>query len=180
MSEKKEIRIPRLWVYVSAFVTGVIVTMAFGMVFGFESAVTFLTTALIYGVLFICSYNVFDKIDKQPYRLTWKYWTLIGLIVLSDFLFLFLAKAPTKAAGQFRAGLFVAALVATICFAYYTYRPEQIEIFSKIKEASKMEIVKFLEEHVGESNEALAEGILGVMFAPKKKEETPEGEEANA
>lgn len=176
MSEKKrEIKIPRLWVYVSAFATGVLVTSLMALCFGAEEAIEFFTQTLIFGVVFIASSNVFEKIDRQPYRLTWKYWTLIGLVVLSDFLFLFLAKAPTPEDGKLRLGIFVASLVATVCFAYYTYKPEQMEISEKVKKV----IATYLEENAGKTNDEIADGIFQFVYAPQRKKKTEEGEEAN-
>ena len=181
MTEKKEIRIPRLWVYAASFFAGLIVTTGFGVAFGVEYAIDFITSAVCYGVLFIAAYNIMDKIDKQPYRLTWRYWVLMALIVVTDFLFVALAKAPTKEDGFLRIGLLTTALVGTVCFALYSYAPEQKRIFADIKDASKAAICEYLDEHASESHESIAEGILALIFAPKKKakEEAPEGEEAN-
>ena len=36
------------------------------------------------------------------------------------------------------------------------------------------EIKEFLDEHAGEPNDVMAAGIIDMMLAPKKKEETPE------
>lgn len=179
MSERKEIRIPRLWVYVSAFVAGLIVTTGFGLAFGVEYCLDFVTNAAIFGVLFVTAYNVFDKIDKQPYRLTWKYWVLIALIVVTDFLFLFAAKAETQDMCIVRLCIFAVGLILTGFYAYFIYAPSQREMFAEINEAAKAEIAKYLNEHSGEDNMVVAEGILDILFAPKKKEEPSEGEEAN-
>lgn len=179
MSEKKEIKIPRLWVYLAAFVSGLAVTTLFGLAFGVQYALDFVTNAAIFGVLFVTAYNVWDKVDKQKYRLTWKYWVLIALIVVTDFLFLFAAKADTKDTCVVRLCIFAVGLILTGFYAYFIYAPSQKEIFEEVKEASKTQIREFLDEHAGESTDVLAEGILELMFAPKQKEEAPEGEEAN-
>lgn len=180
MAEKKEIKIPRLWVYLAAFVSGLAVTTLFGLAFGVQYALDFVTNAAIFGVLFVTSYNVWDKVDKQKYRLTWKYWVLIALIVVTDFLFLFAAKAETQELCTVRLCIFAVGLILTGFYAYFIYAPSQKEIFEAIKEASKAQIAAYLDEHGAEPNETVAEGILELMFAPKKKEEAPEGEEANA
>ena len=180
MAEKKEIKIPRLWVYLAAFVSGLAVTTLFGLAFGVQYALDFITNAAIFGVLFVTAYNVWDKVDKQKYRLTWKYWVLIALIVVTDFLFLFAAKAETKEMCIVRLCIFLVGLILTGFYAYFIYAPSQHEIFAKIKEAAKVQIKEFLDEHAGEPTDVQAEGILDMMLAPKKKEEAPEGEEANA
>lgn len=177
--EKKEIKIPRFWVYFAAFVSGVVMTTLIGLLLGVSMALTFVTNALVYGTLFIASYNVWDKVDKQRYRLTWKYWTLIGLIVASDFMFAFTAMADTKDKGIIGASITACLLVITGCFAWFIYAPSQKEIFAQIREASKMQIKAYLEEHAGEEAETVAAGLLELMLAPKAKEEAPEGEEVD-
>ena len=179
MSEKKEIKIPRLWVYLAAFVSGLAVTTIFGLAFGVQYALDFVTNAAIFGVLFVTAYNVWDKVDKQTYRLTWKYWVLIALIVVTDFLFLFAAKAEVRDTCIVRLCIFAVGLTITGFYAYFIYAPSQREIFAAVKEASKAQLKAYLEEHAGESADVVAEGILELMFAPKKEEEAPEGEEVN-
>lgn len=184
MSEKKEVRIPRFWVYLSAFVSGLVVTTSFGLAFGVDYALDFVTNAAIFGVLFVTAYNVMDKVDKAPYRLTVKYWVLIALIVLSDFLFLFSAKAEDQNTCVVRLCIFAVGLILTGFYAYFIYAPSQKEIFAQVKEESALAIASYLDENGGKPTIELAEGILALIFAPKKKEkkeeEVAEGEEANA
>lgn len=179
MSEKKEIRIPRLWVYLAAFGSGVVVTAILGILMGVPSAIDFVTYCALFGVIQTVSYNVWDKVEKARYRLTWQYWTLIGLIILSDALVAFSAMSGDHFWGAIClvAGLSVAAIA--FIFAYCVYAPSQKEIFATVKEASKAQLKEYLDAHAGEASEEVAEGILELMFAPKKKEEAPEGEEVD-
>lgn len=176
MSEKKEIRIPRLWVYVSAFFAGLVVTTGFGLAFGVEYALDLVTNCAIYSVLSIAAYNVFDKVDRQPYRLTAKYWVLMALIVVTDFLFLFAAKADTKDLCVVRLCIFAVSLILTGFYAYFIYAPSQVEIVENVKNEAKNGIAQYLNEHGGEAPETLAEGILALIFAPKVKEPKPKKE----
>lgn len=186
MSEKKEIRIPRLWVYVSAFLAGLAVTSVFGLAFGVEYAADFITNAAIFGVLFITASNVMDKVDRQPHRLTVKYWVLIALVVVTDFLFLFAAKAGDKNTCIVRLCIFAVGLILTGFYAYFIYAPSQMELIEKMKEGSRVAIAQYLDENGGKPVEELAEGILALIFAPKpkrekkQKKETPENVEEKA
>lgn len=177
---KKEIRIPRLWVYASAFVAGLVVTTVMGLCLGAEYAIDFVTNAICFGCIFILSANVFDRIDRQKFRLTWKYWTLVGLIVVTDFLFAFTAKAETKDTCIIRACIFFVGLILTSFYAYFIYAPSQYELFAEVKEASKKELVEYLDGHAGEETTVMAEGILELFLAKKvKKEAEKEGEEVS-
>lgn len=178
MTEKKEIKIPRLWVYLAAFVSGFAVTAVLGVLMGVPSALDFVTFAGLFGVIQTVSYNVWDKVDKQRYRLTWQYWTLIGLILASDALIAYSALSGSHYWGSMSlvAGVFMAA-VACI-FAYSIYAPSQKAIFAEVKEASIAQVKEYLDAHMGEGTDAIAEGLIEMMLAPKAKEE-PEGEEEN-
>lgn len=180
MSEKKEIRIPRLWVYLAAFGSGVVVTAILGILMGVPSAIDFVTYCGLFGILQTVSYNVWDKVDKARYRLTWQYWTLIALIVAADALVAFSAMSGNRFCGAIClvAGISVAAIA--LIFAYCVYAPSQREIFNTVKDASKLQIKEYLDIHLGEPTEAVAAGLIEMMLSPKKKEETPEGEEADA
>lgn len=180
MSEKKEMRIPRLWVYICAFFAGLVVTACFGLGFGVEFAVSFLTESALYGILFITAYNVMDKVDRQPHRLTVKYWVLIALIVVTDFLFLFAAKAEDKNTCIVRLCIFAVGLIFTGFYSYCIYAPSQKELFVQMKDEAKAGIAEYLREHAGEPSEDVAGGLMELIFAPKKKaKEEPQGEEAD-
>lgn len=180
--EKKEIRIPRLWVYVCAFLSGLFVTTAFGISQGVGYAADFITNSAIYGCIFVLTANVFDRVERQPYRLTVKYWVLVAFILVTDFLFMFAARAVTKDDCIVRLCIFAVGLILTSFYAYFIYAPSQKEIFEEVKANAVEGIASYLDENGGQPTKTLAEGIVEMLFAPKKKEEeeATEGEEANA
>ena len=94
--EKKQIRIPRLVVYIIALLTAIIVCVSMSFTFGVAYAAEFATVAIFNCVIAFVCYNIIDKWDEQPWRLTPKYWGLVALILMSDVLFILSAKASTK------------------------------------------------------------------------------------
>ena len=167
---KKEhtIRIPRLVVYVAAFILSVVICVAFGLAFGLAYAAEFVTSAVVLGVVFMLGYNICEKADEQPWRLTPKYWGLVALILLTDFLLMFCAKAPDMETGKYRVLVLAVAGVTLGFYTYFVYAPSQKELLAEVKKKVKEAVAKYIGEHTGEAPEIVADGLVELVLAPKE------------
>lgn len=168
VKEKKEMKIPRLVVYIFTFLAGVLISTAFGLAFGVNFALDFITSATIYGVLFIVFYNIFDKVDRYRYRLTPKYWILIMLIVFCDFMFLFTSRSETIDVMLLRLAFWLVSLILTVCFAYFVYKPSQIELHLTVRDNTIEAISNYLAAHGSLTSRQAAEGIVALLEECKK------------
>ena len=95
----KEIRIPRLAVYLIALFAAIVICFGMSLTFGVAYAAEFSTVAIFNCVIAFVAYNIIDKWDEQPWRLTPSYWVEEALIVLADVLFILTAKSKSAFAG---------------------------------------------------------------------------------
>ena len=179
--EKKEIRIPRLAVYLVALFIAITICIAMSLTFGVEYAVEFATVAIFNCVIAFVCYNIIDKWDEQPWRLTPKYWGLVAFIVICDVLWILTAKAPDKTAGSILFVAFVASVVCLCIYTYAIYAPSQKTLLADVKKKVKEAVAGYLNAHSGETPEQLADGLVEVVMAPKehivKKDEGEGGNE---
>lgn len=183
MKEKKAIRIPRLAVYCAAFFASVVVCLLFGLAFGFDYALEFATNALVLTAIALTAYNVFEKIDEQPWRLTPKYWGLVALILVTDFLFMYFAKAPDKTSGMIRGLIFMVSAIVLGGYTFFVYKPAQEKLTSDVKKKIKEAVTAYISAHLGETPDKIADELVEIVFAPKERimtEEKSGGEEENA
>ena len=164
----KEVKIPRLAVYLIALSAAIVICIGMSLVFGVAYAVEFATVAIFNCVIAFVAYNIIDKWDEQPWRLTPSYWIEVVLIVLSDVLFILTAKSPSAFAGGI---LFVATLSSVAVLWIYTfaiYAPRQKALLSDVKKKVKGAVAKYIGEHTGETPETVADGLVELVLAPKE------------
>ena len=177
--EKKQIRIPRLVVYVIALLVAITACVAMSFTFGVAYAAEFATVAIFNCVIAFVCYNIIDKWDEQPWRLTPKYWGLVALILVSDVLWLLTAKAATKAWGFILAIGFVSSVAILAIYTAAIYVPSQRQLLAEVKQKVKDAVAGYLNAHSGEAPEQLADGLVEVVMAPKEHVVKSEGEEGN-
>ncbi|MGN1190935.1 MAG: hypothetical protein ACI4SL_11145 [Candidatus Ornithospirochaeta sp.] len=164
----KEIRIPRLAVYLIALFTAIVICIAMSLSFGIAYAAEFATVAIFNCVIAFVAYNIIDKWDEQPWRLTPKYWGLVALILMSDVLWILSAKSSTKYWGLI---LFIGFLASVGILAIYTaaiYVPSQRQLLAEVKQKVKDAVAQYISDHSGESPEQVAEGLVELVMAPKE------------
>lgn len=164
----KEIRIPRLAVYLIALFAAIVICFGMSLTFGVAYAAEFVTVAIFNCVIAFVAYNIIDKWDEQPWRLTPSYWVEEALIVLADVLFILTAKSSSAFAGGI---LFVAMLASIAVLWIYTfaiYAPRQKALLSDVKKKVKEAVAGYINDHSGETPEQLADGLVEVVMAPKE------------
>ena len=177
--EKKQIRIPRLVVYIIALLTAIIVCVSMSFTFGVAYAAEFATVAIFNCVIAFVCYNIIDKWDEQPWRLTPKYWGLVALILMSDVLFIQSAKASTKYWGCILSIGLLASIGILVIYTVAIYVPSQRQLLAEVKQKVKDAVAGYLNAHSGEAPEQLADGLVEVVMAPKEHVVKSEGEEGN-
>ena len=164
----KEIRIPRWAVYAVALVSAIIICIAMSLTFGVAYAAEFATVAIFNCIIAFVAYNIIDKWDEQPWRLTPSYWVEEALIVLADVLFILTAKS----ASAFVGGILLVATLASIAVLWiYTcaiYAPKQKALLMDVKGKVKEAVAKYINEHSGETPEMVADGLVELVMAPKE------------
>lgn len=164
----KEIKIPRLAVYIVALFAAIVICIGMFFTFGVAYVAEFATLAVFNCVIAFVAYNIIDKWDEQPWRLTPSYWGEVVLIVLTDVLFIFTAKASTA----FWGGILVAALIASgavlLIYTFAIYSPKQMALLADVKKKVKEAVAKYIGEHTGETPEAVADGLVELVMAPKE------------
>ena len=164
----KEIRIPRLAVYLIALFAAIAICIGMSLAFGVAYAAEFATVAIFNCVIAFVAYNIIDKWDEQPWRLTPKYWGLVVFILVSDALWILTAKASDPTNGMILGIGFLASLVCLVIYTYAIYAPSQKALLSDVKKKVKEAVAKYISDHSGETPEQVAEGLVEVVMAPKE------------
>lgn len=164
----KEIRIPRLAVYLIALFTAIVICIAMSLAFGVAYAAEFATVAIFNCVIAFVAYNIIDKWDEQPWRLTPKYWGLVAFILVADALFIFTAKASDATSGMILGIGFLASIVCLVIYTYAIYAPSQKALLAEVKQKVKDAVAQYISDHSGESPEQVAEGLVELVMAPKE------------
>lgn len=173
----KEIRIPRLAVYAIALFAAIVICIGMSLTFGVAYAAEFATVAVFNCVIAFVAYNIIDKWDEQPWRLTPKYWGLVAFILVSDCLWILTAKASDPTSGMILGIGFIASLVCLVIYTYAIYAPSQRLLLADVKQKVKDAVASYINEHSGETPEQLAEGLVEVVMAPKERVMEGEGNE---
>ena len=158
----KEIRIPRLAVYLIALFAAIVICIGMFFTFGVAYVAEFATVAIFNCVIAFVAYNIIDTWDEQPWRLTPSYWVEEALIVLADVLFILTAKSKSAFAG----GILLVATLASIAVLWIA--PKQKALLSDVKKKIKEAVAGYINDHSGETPEQLADGLVEVVMAPKE------------
>ena len=164
----KEIRIPRLAVYLIALFAAIVICIGMSLTFGVAYAAEFATVAIFNCVIAFVAYNIIDKWDEQPWRLTPKYWGLVVFIMVSDTLWILTAKASSPTNGMILGIGFIASLVCLVIYTYAIYAPSQKALLAEVKKKVKESVTGYINEHSGETPEQIADGLVELVMAPKE------------
>lgn len=166
--KSKEVRIPRLAVYAIALLAAIVICIGMSLTFGLAYAAEFATVAIFNCVIAFVAYNIIDKWDEQPWRLTPSYWGEVTLIVFTDILFILTAKSSTTLVGGI---LLVSTIFSCAILAIYTfaiYAPRQKMLFADVKKKVKDAVAGYINDHSGETPEMIADGLVEIVLAPKE------------
>lgn len=164
----KEIRIPRLVVYLIALFAAIVICIGMSLTFGVAYAAEFATVAMFNCVIAFVVYNIIDKWDEQPWRLTPKYWCLMAFILVSDALFILTAKASNRTSGAILGIGFLSSLVCLGIYASAVYVPSQKALLAEVKKKVKESVAGYINDHSGETPEQIADGLVELVMAPKE------------
>ena len=167
--ERKEIRIPRIAVYLVSVLVCMTIAVVFTLLFGIVNAIDCLTVVAEVTVLSSVVTNVGERLFAKKYHLlTAKYWVMMALILVCDGLFAFSSYSATVEILGVRGTFFLFALIGTILFAIFVYKPSVVTLMATAEENT----VEMIAEYLGD--EEKAKGVIALLKAPKKKEEKSE------
>ena len=167
--EKKQVRIPRIAVYLVASLVCILIAVGFALLFGVANAIDCLTVVAEIYVLTSVITNIGERLFAKKYHLlTSKYWVMMILILVCDALFAFASYSTTMDILAVRGAFFLIVLIGTILFSLFVYKPSVIALVSEAEENT----IKMLAEYLG--NEEKAKGVVALLKAPKKEEEKSE------
>lgn len=166
---KKEIRIPRIMVYLVSVLVCMAIAVGFTLLFGVAYAIDCLTVVAEVAVLSSVITNVAERLFARKYHLlTAKYWVMMALVLICDALFAFASYSSTMEILGVRGAFFLVVLIGTILFALFVYKPSVITLMATAEENT----VKMIAEYLGD--EEKARGVIALLKAPKKEEEKSE------
>lgn len=171
---KREIRVPRIAVYVVSVLVCMLMAVVFTLCFGVVNAIDCLTVVAEVYVLASVVTNIGERLSAKKYHLlTSKYWVMMALILACDGLFAFSSYSTTMEILAVRGAFFLFALIATILFAVFVYKPSVIALMTTAEENTVGMIKGYLDENTALTNEEKAKGVIALLKAPKtlKKEE---------
>lgn len=167
--EKKQVRIPRIAVYLVASLVCILIAVGFALLFGVANAIDCLTVVAEIYVLTSVVTNIGERLFAKKYHLlTSKYWVMMILILVCDALFAFASYSATMDILAVRGAFFLIVLIGTILFSLFVYKPSVVALVSEAEENT----IKMLAEYLG--NEEKAKGVVALLKAPKKEEEKSE------
>ena len=166
---KKEIRIPRIMVYLVSVLVCMAIAVGFTLLFGVAYAIDCLTVVAEVAVLSSVVTNIGERLFAKKYHLlTSKYWVMMALILACDALFAFASYSSTMEVLGVRGAFFLVVLIGTILFALFVYKPSVVTLMATAEENT----VKMIAEYLGD--EEKAKGVIALLKAPKKEEEKSE------
>lgn len=171
---KREIRVPRILVYVISVLVCMLMAVVFTLCFGVVNAIDCLTVVAEVYVLASVVTNIGERLSAKKYHLlTSKYWVMMALILACDGLFAFSSYSSTMEILAVRGAFFLIVLIGTILFAVFVYKPSVITLMTTAEENTAEMIKGYLDENAGLINEEKAKGVIALLKAPKapKKEE---------
>lgn len=166
---KREIRVPRIVVYLISTLVCMLMAVVFTLCFGVVNAIDCLTVVAEIYVLASVVTNIGERLSAKKYHLlTSKYWVMMALILACDGLFAFSSYSSTMEILAIRGAFFLLALIVTILFAVFVYKPSVITLMTTAEENT----VKMLGDYLGDTEKA--KGVIALLKAPKKEEEKSE------
>lgn len=171
---KREIRVPRIVVYIVSVLVCMLMAVVFTLCFGVVNAIDCLTVVAEVYVLASVVTNIGERLSAKKYHLlTSKYWVMMALILACDGLFAFSSYSSTMEILAVRGAFFLIVLIGTILFAVFVYKPSVITLMTTAEENTAEMIKGYLDENAGLINEEKAKGVIALLKAPKalKKEE---------
>lgn len=166
---KKEIRIPRIMVYLVSVLVCMAIAVGFTLLFGVAYAIDCLTVVAEVAVLSSVVTNIGERLFAKKYHLlTSKYWVMMALVLACDALFAFASYSSTMEVLGVRGAFFLVVLIGTVLFALFVYKPSVVTLMATAEENT----VKMIAEYLGD--EEKARGVIALLKAPKKEEEKSE------
>lgn len=165
-TKKEKVRIPRIMVYLVSALVCALIGVGFALFFGVSNAIDCLTVIAEAYVLASVVTNIGERLFAKKYHLlTSKYWVMMALILACDGLFAFASYSTTMEILGVRGAFFLFALIATILFALFVYKPSVVLLLEAVEENT----VKMLTAYLG--NEEKAKGVIALLKEPPKEEE---------
>ena len=173
--EKKEIRIPRIVVYLVSVLVCMAIAVVFTLLFGIVNAIDCLTVVAEVAVLSSVVTNIGERLFAKKYHLlTSKYWVMMALVLACDGLFAFSSYSTTIEILGVRGAFFLIVLIVTILFAVFVYKPSVANLMATAEENTITGITKVLVDNSGKTEEEKAKAVVAFLKAPKKEEEKSE------
>lgn len=160
---KKEIRIPKVVVYVLATIMVVLLSVGVSLLFGVGNAIDCITVAAIVAVLSHVLYDIGEKVSNRKYALTLKYWLMCALVLLCDLSFFFTSQSKTYEVLPIRASLFGVLLIATIFYAYFVYKPSVMSMAEQLEKNLAKAFADYITNNTGKTPEEIGEGLVGLL-----------------
>ena len=171
--EKKEIRIPRVAVYLVSVLVCMLIAVGFTLLFGVAYAIDCITVVAEVGVLMAVVLNIAERLAAKKYHLlTSKYWVQMALILITDGLFAFTSYSTTMEILGVRGAFFLLVLIVTILFALFVYKPSVVTLMATAEENT----VKGIAEILG-GDEETAKAVVAFLKNPVKEKEEEKSEE---
>jgi hypothetical protein len=171
--EKKEIRIPRVAVYLVSVLVCMLIAVGFTLLFGVAYAIDCITVVAEVGVLMAVVLNISERLAAKKYHLlTSKYWVQMALILITDGLFAFTSYSTTMEILGVRGAFFLLVLIVTILFALFVYKPSVVTLMATAEENT----VKGIAEILG-GDEEKAKAVVAFLKNPVKEKEEEKSEE---
>lgn len=163
VEEKKEIRIPKVVVYILATLLVILVVVGVSLLFGVGNAIDCITVAAILAVLSHVLFDIGEKLNTRKYALTPKYWLMCTMILLCDLTFFFTSQSKTMEVLPIRASLFGVVLIATIFYAYFVYKPSVMALAQKLEENLAKAFSAYIQANPGKTADEMGEGLVGLL-----------------
>ena len=176
--EKKEIRIPRVAVYLVSVLVCMLIAVGFTLLFGVAYAIDCITVVAEVGVLMAVVLNISERLAAKKYHLlTSKYWVQMALILVTDGLFAFTSYSTTMEILGVRGAFFLLVLIVTILFALFVYKPSVATLMATAEENTVKGIAEILIENKGKTEEETAKAVVAFLKNPVKEKEEEKSEE---